>query len=66
MTDHIPANGTHSMHGSRKFCQGVPTFSFLDEGRERIQIPQERGHHRPVSETAFKWRFSGGPMMAQH
>ena len=22
------------------------------------------GHHRPARETPFKWRFSGGPMMA--
>ena len=22
------------------------------------------GHHRPASETPFKWRFTGGPMMA--
>ena len=21
------------------------------------------GHHRPASETPFKWRFTGGPMM---
>ena len=21
-------------------------------------------HHRPASETPFKWRFAGGPMMA--
>ena len=23
------------------------------------------GHHRPASETPFKWRFTGGPMMAR-
>ena len=23
------------------------------------------GHHRPASETPFKWRFAGGPMNAQ-
>ena len=23
------------------------------------------GHHLPVSETPFQWRFAGGPMMAQ-
>ena len=23
------------------------------------------GHHRPASETPFKWRFAGGPMMAR-
>ena len=24
------------------------------------------GHHRPASETPFKWRFAGVPVMAQH
>ena len=23
-------------------------------------------HHRPSSETTFKWRFAGRPMVAQH
>ena len=23
------------------------------------------GHHLPASETPFKWRFAGGPLMAQ-
>ena len=23
------------------------------------------GHHRPASETPFKWRFDGGPMKAR-
>ena len=23
------------------------------------------GHHRPASETPFKWRFTGGPLMAR-
>ena len=32
---------------------------------ERIQISLKSGHHRPVSETSFKWRFAGVPMMAQ-
>ena len=22
-------------------------------------------HHRPASETPFKWRFAGGPMMVR-
>ena len=34
--------------------------------RRRIQIPLLAGHQRPASETPFKWRFAGGPMMAQH
>ena len=24
------------------------------------------GHHRPASETPFKWRFAGGPVMASY
>ena len=30
----------------------------------RIQIPILAGHQRLASETPFKWRFAGGPMMA--
>ena len=44
-------------------------FHFFSENEgERIQIlvPLKVGHHRPASETPFKWRFAGGPMMAQH
>ena len=26
----------------------------------------KRGHHRHASETPFKWRFAGVPMMVQH
>ena len=33
---------------------------------EKIQILQKADHHRSASETPFKWRFAGGPMMAQH
>ena len=35
-------------------------------GRGRIQIPLLAGHQRPASETPFKLRFAGGPMVAQH
>ena len=35
----------------------------VDDG---IQVPLKAGHHRPASETPFKWRFVGVPMMAQH
>ena len=31
-----------------------------------IKLPSQHsilGHHRPASETPFKWRFAGGPMM---
>ena len=30
-----------------------------------IQIPLKTDHHRPASETSFKWRFDGVPMIAQ-
>ena len=30
------------------------------------QIPLKAGLHRPASETPFKWRLAGGPMIAQH
>ena len=33
---------------------------------ERIQTPLYAGHHWPASETPFKWRFAGVPLMAQH
>ena len=57
--------------GSRKFCQRGPTltsfffylFSLMRVGR--IQIPLLAGHRLPASETPFKWRFAGRPMMAQ-
>ena len=32
-----------------------------DEGREG-----QTGHHRPASETPFKWRFAGEPMIIPH
>ena len=32
----------------------------------RIKIPLYAGHHQPASETPFKLRFHGGPIMAQH
>ena len=41
------------------------SFFFLMR-RGRIQIPLLAGHERPASETPFKWRFAGGPMVAQH
>ena len=63
------------MRGSRKFCQrgsnsATLTFFFfvflLVMRGGLIQIPHKVGHHRSASETPFKWRFAGGPMMARH
>ena len=31
-----------------------------------MKILLKAGHHRPASETPFKWRFAGVPKMAQH
>ena len=60
------------MRGPRKFCQrgGGSNFDnvffyFVEEELED-QIPLKAGHHRPASETPFKWRFAGEPMVAQH
>ena len=53
----------------KRFVRGGPTLTafFLTLMRgERIQIPLLAGHQRPASETPFKWRFAGGPMMVQH
>ena len=48
-----------------RFFRGGPTLNFVvflvDEV---IQILIKGGHHRPASETPFKWRFAGVPMMA--
>ena len=63
---------TKFIRGSRKmFCQSVsksPTVTTLFQLMrvESYHIPIKAGHHRPASETSFKWRFAGGPMMAKH
>ena len=49
------------------YVRGDPllkTFFFLAMRGGMIQITLKAGHHRPTSETPFKWRFAGGPMMA--
>ena len=33
---------------------------------DRIQVPLKAGQYRPASKAPLKWRFAGGPMMAQH
>ena len=42
------------------------TAFFFPLVAEGIQIPPKAGHHWPASETTFKWRFTGEPMMTQH
>ena len=54
-----------------KFVSGGQTFFlyflyFFWIKRKRIQIALKADRHRPASETPFKWRFAGGPMMAPH
>ena len=51
---------------SYKFILYFRYQHLVDEGEERIQIPLKVGHHRCTSKTPFKWRFAGGPMLAQH
>ena len=46
--------------------RGGPTLPMFSGEGERIQIPLKAGQYRPASETPFKWRFAGGPIMAQH
>ena len=60
------------MSGFRKISQRgsnwTLTVLFSSWGGKRgvHQIPLKAGHHRSASETPFKWRFSGGPILAQH
>ena len=48
------------MRGPEIFFKGGPFFLV----NEWIQLPFKMGHHWPASETPFKWRFAGGPLMA--
>ena len=64
-----PSTDTSSMRGPRKFFQRGSNFDnnlLVKEGIQGIQIPLKVGRHRPASETPFKWRFAGVPMMARH
>ena len=52
-----------------KFCQRGSNyenvfFSLMRGGRVNLSL--WAGHHWPASESPFKWRFVGVPMMAQH
>ena len=56
---------------SESFVSGGPSltvffFFFILMSGGRIEILLLAGHRRPASETPFKWRFAGVPMMAQH
>ena len=41
-------------------------FCFLDDKEMEDTNTAINGHHRLASETPLKWRFAGGPIMAQH
>ena len=60
--------GQHACADTESFANGGPTLTFFCVRGGRIQMALKAGHHRPASETPFKfkWRFAGGPMMAQH
>ena len=63
------------MGGSKKFCQsgggggggGGSNFDIflVDKGREDLNTTKS-GPRSAASETPFKWRFAGVPMMAQY
>ena len=57
------------MHGSRKFCQWGSEFDnvyLVDEGIENLNVTKNGATISPRGKRHFKWRFAGGPMMAQH
>ena len=58
------------------FVREGPTMTFfillflVDEGRTEDPYYHlkhlKAGHHRPTSETPFKWRFASRPLIARH
>ena len=47
---------------------GFPSNSDSDLLKNHIATTSQHSmlsHHRPASETSFKWRFAGGPMMTR-
>ena len=58
------------MRGSRKFCQREPNifffFFFSDNGKEDPNNTKSGPSSARKRNAIFKWRFAGGPMMAQH
>ena len=55
-----PENSVRVVHTLTTFI-----FVFLMRGG-RILIQLLPDHQQPASETSFKWRFAGGPIMAKH
>ena len=66
MTPQLRIDARHSLTCAdpESFFQRGPTF-FLFLVDEGIQIPLKAGQHRPASETPYKWRFAGVPIMAK-
>ena len=52
------------------FVRGDPTPLWkrilIDKGGKGPNTTKSWGNYWPASETPFKWRFAGGPMMARH
>ena len=50
------------------FDQGfhLPLFFVCASSEGSTQQDTVLGHHQPASETPFKWRFTGGLMVARH
>ena len=71
-SNYTPYNGRDSLADPESFPRGGPTLITLfivlvDKGGRKDQNTTTiTGHHRPSSETPFKWRSAGMPMMAQH
>ena len=57
---------TQSMFFCFFFCFFFVFFCCFFWGRTNIEIPLKAGQYRSASETPFKWRLAGGPMMAQY
>ena len=62
------------MRISIKFIRGYPTLTthffiiIIIQLMRRKRGPKttKTGHHRPSSDTPFKWRFAGGPIVVQN
>ena len=72
MMSYIGSERSHGRCNMRGYRGGptlttvfVDVFLKVDEGKADPK-PLKAGHHPPASEMPFKWRFAGGPMMAQH
>ena len=63
-----PERGTEGpdpLEKSQKFRVSKQYWSRYPEKSPRQSQHSMLGHYRPASETPFKWRFAGGPMMAR-